>query len=390
MKRFACAILAFALLPAFAFGMALPTEVSAIAWNDARSMGMGGTSLLFSTGYDSFFGNPAGFAGKGSLTLGDVSMWCNVPLSPKTMRDISDIIDHNVDETGRDAIMDGMLADNGKLGNGASIGLGWAGSGLGLGVNVISDFALVGGSYSASRLIVRNQVNAVVGFGVPLELGSIRLTVGADVRGFYRLDSPSPSGWSAYSLINAALDYSGDFESLINAKNLMGGAGYAFDAGIVLRAGPLMVGFMARDLFAALDVDIASIEEIRDSGSVPTDATYPISIAPTLTAGLGLRFMEAGLFAPSFYAQTNDIEGFMAAIGDGADVETLLGTVQAGAEFRLIRILLLRAGMNDNLISLGAGIDLALIRVDAAIYADPFEGLTNGSTGMAVRASLKL
>jgi hypothetical protein len=390
MKRFACVLLALALFPAFAFGIVLPTEVSTLARNDARSMGMGGTSLLFSAGYDSFFGNPAGFAEKGSLTLGDVSMWGNMPLSPETMNSFFAIQEKYIDEAGRDTIMDGMLAENGKLGMGASIGLGWAGGGFGLGLTMVSDLALFGNSYSESRLVVRNQLNAVVGFGIPIQFGFLRITAGADARGFYRIDTPTSSGWGAYSLVNAVMGYRDDFDSLINAKSLLGGFGYAFDAGITLRAGPLMAGFMARDLFAMLNMEMASVGTIRDSGSLPTKAVYEISIEPTYTAGIGLRFMENGLVAPSLYAQTTDIEGLIAAIKDGADIDTIRGKIQAGAELRLLRIFLLRAGLNSDLLSFGAGVDLALIRVDAAIFATSFEALAGGSSGMAVRVALKL
>lgn len=391
MKRLAFALIALALLPAFAFGMSIPSEVSSIAWKDARSMGMGGVSLLFSAGYDSFFGNPAGFAEKGSLTLADVSMWSYPSLTQDDIDIIASMVDNTLSAADRDAYINEQLYGNGKLGSGASVGLGWAGNGFGLGVNIISDLSLTGNSYSESRLVVRNQLNAVAGIGLPIQLGFLKITVGADVRGFYRLDSASPSGWSnAYGLINAALGYTDDFEDIIDSKSVIGGLGYAFDAGLILRAGPLMAGFMARDLFAKLDMDYTDIGTIDDNDSLPTEPTYPIEIDPTFTAGLGLRFWDEGLFAPSFYAQTDDIEGFMTAIGDGSDIDTILSTAQVGGELRLFRLLLVRMGLKNNFISLGAGVDLALIRADIALFIDPFEDTIDGSSGMAARVSLKL
>jgi len=389
-KRYACAVLALTLLPAFVFGMPTPTKVGALAGNDARSMGMGGSSLVFSSGYDSFFGNPAGFADKGTLTLGDVSFWGSAPLAEETLNSYFAIQEKYANETRRDEMMDGMLEDNGRLGLGASIGLGWAGGGFGLGLTMISDLALSGSSYAESRLVVRNQLNATVGFGIPIRLGFVTIRAGADLRGFYRLDSPASSGWDAYSLVNAAMGYSDNLDSLIDAGRLMGGFGWAFDAGISLRAGPFMAGFMGRDLFARLNMDIADIGDMRAGGGLPTEPRYGFSMDPTYTAGVGLRFMEKGLFSPSFYAQASDLGGLMSAFESEADRDSLLGFLRAGAELRLLRIFLFRGGLDGGLLSFGAGIDLALIRVDAAVYALPFEGLAGGSSGLAVRAAVKL
>ncbi|HWR11164.1 MAG TPA: hypothetical protein VN445_05050 [Rectinemataceae bacterium] len=384
MKRLAFALIALALLPAFAFGLSVPSRVSSIQWKDARSLGMGDASLLFSSGYDTFFGNPAGFAEKGSLTLTDISICSYPPIMEDEINHLSGMLDNSLSAADRDAYLNSWLTTNGRLGGGASIGLGWAGNGFGLGVNMVSDLALVGDSYENSRLYIANQMNAVAGFGVPIQLGFLKISLGADARGFYRIDS---SRWSAYDIINAAFGYTDDFEAVIDDEILFGGFGYAFDAGITLRAGPLMAGFMARNLFAKLDVEVTTVGEIDDNDSLPTDQTYPVAYEPTYTAGLGLRFWEKGLFAPSFYAQTSDIEGFMTAIGDGSDV---VATMQIGGELRILRLLLLRAGLDENFMTIGAGVDLALLRVDAAIFIDPFNNLVDGAQGMALRASLKL
>jgi len=353
-------------------------------------MGMGGASLVFSSGYDSFFGNPAGFAEKGTLTLGDLSLWGSAPLAEETLNAMFAIQEKYANEARRDALMDGMLEDNGRLGMGASIGLGWAGGGFGLGMHMISDLALSGTSYAESRLVVRNQLNATLGFGIPLQVGFVRITAGADLRGFYRLDTPASSGWDAYAIVNAAMGYADNLDSLINAESLMGGFGYAFDAGITLRAGPLMAGFMARDLFARLDMDVAGIGGMRTGDAFPTEPAFGIAIDPEYTAGIGLRFMEKGLVSPSFYAQARDLGGLISALGNDADMDSLLGFLQAGAELRLLRVFLFRGGLDGGLLSFGAGLDLALIRVDAAVFATPFEGREGGSSGLAVRAAVKL
>jgi len=132
------------------------------------------------------------------------------------------------------------------------------------------------------------------------------------------------------------------------------------------------------------------MQEISESAAFPTTGGYEIAVLPTITAGLGLRLNESGLVAPSLYVQTDDAEGLLASLSTIDDVDVLLESVQAGAELRLLRIFLLRGGLNHNLLSLGAGIDLAIIRADLALFMSPFEGLDTGVSGIAVRGAVKL
>jgi hypothetical protein len=389
MKRLLWIIVAIAALPALAFGIGVTDEIGSIAWNDARSMGMGGTSLLFSTGYDSFFGNPAGFAGKGSLTLGDVSLWGYLPWAPGYVEQLNEVLYGYLNESERNADMDELLSVNGKLGGGMSMGLGWAGKGFGIGFTMISDLSLSGYSYSSSQLVIKNQFNAIVGIGFPINLGFIKIGLGANARGFYRIDTSPVGGWSAYSIANAALGYTDDLEDLLRQEYMLAGLGYAVDAGITVRIGPLMAGFMARDLFASLSAENVSVSDLMDSQYVPSSGTYNVAITPTMTAGLGIKLNESGLVAPSLYAQTDDVVGFLGFLGNGADVDSILASIQVGAELRLLRLFLIRGGLNHNMLSLGAGIDLALIRGDVALFTSPFEGVTAGASGVAVRAVLK-
>ncbi|MFA5851648.1 MAG: hypothetical protein WC820_03030, partial [Spirochaetales bacterium] len=72
MKRAFLAAICASFLAANAFAQ---TGLAGLSPKDARSMGMGGTFRVFATGYQAFFGNPAGFAGPGTLSLADVAIW---------------------------------------------------------------------------------------------------------------------------------------------------------------------------------------------------------------------------------------------------------------------------------------------------------------------------
>jgi len=355
-------------------------------------MGTGGTSLLFSTGYDSFFGNPAGFAGPGSLTLGDASLWGYLPTTPEGFNNLKTILsDVQPPQPETETAFNVLLSKNiGQVGFGGSIGLGWAGKGFGLGANIVSDAKLMGTSFSGSSIVVQNQVNAILGFGLPISLGFIKIDLGVDARAFYRLDSVAGNWTDAHDLVLGALGYPYDFGALLDSKYMSGGLGYALDAGATLKFGPLMVGFMARDLLGKLQTGDVNVYDLVQNSNLPMDGNHLVVIEPTYTAGIGLKFNENGLIAPSIYAETDDIPGLVSALSSGlVDTETVLASIKVGGELRLLKIFLLRGGLNDNCLSIGAGIDLLLIRADIAMYSEDI-GALDPRSGFSVRAAIKL
>ena len=54
MRRFMILVVLAAILAGSVSGFPTPSY-SSLSWKDARSLGSGGTSILFSTGYDCFF-----------------------------------------------------------------------------------------------------------------------------------------------------------------------------------------------------------------------------------------------------------------------------------------------------------------------------------------------
>jgi hypothetical protein len=392
MRRFLILALMVAVLAGSVSAYANPTY-SSLSTKDARSMGSGGTSLLFSTGYDCFFGNPAGLAGPGSLTLGDASLWGYLPVTPGNLNELQALLEgtpNSVPQADVETAFDNFLADNSELGFGGSVGLGWAGKGFGVGATVVSEARLAGYDFANSRIVVQNQFNAILGFGVPVNLGPLHLSVGADARAFYRLDTRGYGWGNAHDIVLGALGYDGyDFDSLVNPKYMTGGFGYAIDAGATLKLGPFMAGFMARDLFGKLQLGDATVQDIMENANYPMDGTNEVSLEATYTGGVGLSFNENGLFAPSLYAETDDIPGLVEAIKSGlTDTESVLASIRVGGQLRLLKIFLLRGGLNKNCLSVGAGIDLHLIRVDVAMFGEDIGDL-QPRTGLSVRAAVK-
>jgi len=99
---------------------------SEVTPKDAHSMGIGGTFRVFSDGYSSFFGNPAGFAGaNNSLTLVDLSTWAYLAPTAENVKRVRNIIDGSATDTDISNYVSDWIISNNGLGAGFSLGGGW-------------------------------------------------------------------------------------------------------------------------------------------------------------------------------------------------------------------------------------------------------------------------
>jgi len=130
--------------------LAAQDNISSLSPKDARSMGMGGGSKVFSSGYQSFFGNPAGYADSRSITLADVAAWGYVRPSPADFSALSEIAQGDMTPADARATLGDLIAKN-DLGAGASLGFGWTGEGLGLGLTMISESLATGDDYGTAK-----------------------------------------------------------------------------------------------------------------------------------------------------------------------------------------------------------------------------------------------
>ncbi|SLM18834.1 conserved exported hypothetical protein [uncultured spirochete] len=363
-------------------------QFSEIVPKDARSMGMGGTFRVFSQGYSSFFGNPAGFAGATqSFTLADVSAWAYLAPTSENLGRVQGIINDTASDTDILGYAGDWLASNNGLGAGASVGGGWVGKkGLAIGVTLVTDELAYGDSLLGAKLVSATQANGIIGFAYPINLGPVWLKVGADGRVFYRLQSDPTTGWPFNTILTDVLNDSFSPSSL----DLFGGYGFAADAGLVFGVGPVMLGFTARDLGLEFKVGSLTAQNLIDSNvsALPTSGTTAAALTPTYTAGLGLRLFEDSKFEPSVYAEIDDPISLFSSTDIVTDVFTSL---HAGAQLRLFRFISVRGGLNKGWYSVGAGLDLSFVEIDAAIFTEEV-GLypgDRGRSGLSVQAAIR-
>jgi hypothetical protein len=346
-------------------------------------MGMGGTFKVFSSGYESFFGNPAAFADKKSLTIADTSAWGYIRASD--IAGLINAIPASVSQTDRKNLVEAMIRRNG-FGAGASTGLGWTGSGVGLGLTLISDAYAKGDSYDTATIEVKNQANALFGLAWPLELGALKFRFGFDVRAFYRLDSLRT--WPFADIATSLFTWNG-FWDQIGAQTVRGGYGITVDTGAVLEFGPISLGLTVRDYGYRFSMDDALVSTITGSGALPMTGEIDCALTPVYTGGLALKFKPASVVTASFYFEADDPIGTIPLIF--SDLGNTMDYIHAGAEFKLFNFLALRAGYNHGLLSLGSGLDLALVEVDAAIFTEPVSGLaeSDSRTGISLQAAFR-
>ncbi|MFZ2781684.1 MAG: hypothetical protein WBH97_01050 [Rectinemataceae bacterium] len=344
MKRIYIALFAL-LLAGSAFAQ---TSMDGLLPKSAKNMGMGGAFTTFSTGYDSFFGNPAGFATKnGSLTIADIGLWAYIRPNQTNLDRVNELMAPETDETRMGAIINEMQTENNGLGAGASLGLGWAGKGFGLGLTVVTDETT-----EALTVKSKNELNAIAGLAFPINLGIFKVNLGADVRAFYRLDSDG--AWNIFDIANDS----------IGTQPVLGGYGFAVDAGTTVEVGPFMLGATVRDFGLGFTMENGVMQDVID-GNLPMGGTSEYILDPKVAAGLGFKFNLGKVLASSIYAEASDV---IAVVDSGfGDIWTNL---HFGAEVKMFNFLAIRGGLNQGYYSLGAGVDLLFLEVDAAVFTE--------------------
>jgi hypothetical protein len=379
MKRIAVILFALAILLPASFAETYPSLMP----KSAESMALGGTFTSILTSEFSFFGNPAAFAAKkATLTLASSDVWAYVKPTTENV----EILKAMGGDSNTLALAGSLMPSNNGIGGGASVGFGFAGKGLGLGIFAISDNWAEGDSAPGAILTTDTQVSAVVGLGIPFQLGeSVRLSVGGDLRPFYRV-----RGQVSVTDAAAILDGSGgDAEIPLNA-----GFGLSADLGASLELGSLTLGLSVRDIAPPFLVWSGTIDELKasvEAGSLPEagEGADKATLLPGVTAGISWKpKLLPGLIEPAVYFELQDpVAVFRNADGIGS----VLNLTHLGAEVRFLRILSVRAGLNRGWLSVGGGIDLLFLHVDAAAFTEELGALPGDKprSGVSLSAAVR-
>jgi hypothetical protein len=387
MKRKAIIVILLILATAMASAQTA-LEFTEVTPKDARTMGMGGAFHVFSQGYSSFFGNPAGFAGaNSSLTLTDLSVWAYLAPTTQNVERVKSIIDGSATDSDILGYAGDWIINNNGFGAGLSLGGGWVGKkGIAIGVTLVSDEVAAGNSLLGSKLVIATQLNGILGYAYPFNIGPVTLKIGLDGRAFYRVQSDPVTGLPFSTILNDVLN---DTFSL-STITLLGGYGFAADVGLVAGIGPVMLGLSARDFGLEFKVGKFNFQNIIDDNisAFPLLGTTAVKLNPSYAAGLGVRLFENSKFEPSIYTELENPQNIFSS---SDMVASALNSLHAGAQVRLMRFITVRGGLNKGWYSLGAGIDLSFLELDAAIFTEEL-GLypgDKGRSGLSVQVGIR-
>ncbi|MBP7106292.1 MAG: hypothetical protein KBB02_03670 [Spirochaetia bacterium] len=387
MKRKAIIVIFLILATAMASAQTA-LEFTEVTPKDARTMGMGGAFHVFSQGYSSFFGNPAGFAGaNSSLTLTDLSVWAYLAPTTQNVERVKSIIDGSATDSDILGYAGDWIINNNGFGAGLSLGGGWVGKkGIAIGVTLVSDEVAAGNSLLGSKLVIATQLNGILGYASLFKLGPLSLRIGLDGRAFYRVQSDPVTGLPFSTILNDVLN---DTFSL-STITLLGGYGFAADVGLVAGIGPVMLGLSARDFGLEFKVGKFNVQNIIDDNisAFPLLGTTAVKLNPSYAAGLGVRLFENSKFEPSIYTELENPQNIFSS---SDMVASALNSLHAGAQVRLMRFITVRGGLNKGWYSLGAGIDLSFLELDAAIFTEEL-GLypgDKGRSGLSVQVGIR-
>jgi len=330
---------------------------------DPRIMALGGAFTATGTGYQSLYGNPAGFASSsGEFTLLSVIPWVYVSPTQENIQTITMAIDGQDDQLL--SRLAPLITENG-IGAGASIGLGWVGKGLGLGVLGGAEAYLRGRNALGAVGTMGGQIEAVVGVGFPLSLFGATLSVGGDLRPFMRVTGPI----SAIQL--AALMNGGDMAEILGDTPVYLGFGLAVDLGARMDFGRfLSVGLSIRDITTKQSYSQYRVADLPDAiaGNTSSSVTAEFSILPVITAGATLRPIPEALSGFVDLALSLELQDPVGAIKDKL---TFWHMVHAGVEASFFKgFLSLRGGLNRGYLSAGFGLDLFILEANVAVFTE--------------------
>ncbi len=358
----------------------------------ARIEAMGAAGVATAKGIDALYYNPANLGSREfSLNLPSVTVTL---FNPKAIIDkglIESIMDLDGDDS---SAMFGIVKDFFDIveaGRGeiltTDIALGFTAGGLGLGINVQEQLHTHSsdGSFTSDKILAEVNAGLSLGFGYRIDVVPkiLSIDVGANVRFNYKIYT---NRVGASELMALLADEDADvMGQLMTEIPLAAGWAIPLDFGVNVN---LPVGFkvsaVARDINGKYTMkqypgmglwvnemtELVGINDIYDGTADPDGITeFEREVPWKLDFGIG--------WAPSFGKLDNFIKPTIGV--DLVDTITMFEKMEedqnvfwnhfrAGAEVKLLSILDLRAGFTQGYFSVGVGLDLFAIRLDASYY----------------------
>jgi len=351
----------------------------------AEVMAQGGSFNANAKEFYSLFSNPAAYAGEtSSFTLQSSMPWLYAFPEPAVFEALSAI---GADPFGAIANMNDLLTGPG-FGAGASVGMGYVGNGLGLGLVGMTDVFALGPNTLGINVDSHITVGFVGGFALPIQIGPLTLRIGGAFRPMYRVRVPK-LGISAFASM-----LSDDSDTAELTAPVYHGVGMALDGGVIAEVGPVVAGIAVRDLFdTSFQYSKSTLTELIDAlsiGSLPQGGE-PVSDSVRYVIPMTVHFSAA--FHPKLGGISKIIDPIIHAnyelpIVPEEEASSFWSSFHAGAEVAFFSLFKLRAGLNQGYLTAGIGLHLLFVDLNVAYFGRELGSFAGSKQNQGISAEL--
>jgi len=372
MKRFILTLFCFfaSIFPSLSYAGDLPYSppfepLSPKIW------GQGGGYTAVAQGYEALFTNPAGFGmengKKGrSITIVSANPWF-YSKPDRLLPFVSEFIENYDINQAVDVVVDQVT--EGGFGLGTSLGIGYVGKGIGLGFIGVLDSYLYGQKILGAEGFIQATFGFIGGLSYSFDIKKTRLIVGGDLRPMLRMYTPLENA-AVLSMLGAVADDK-DLFSVLNQQKSYSGIGLAFDLGFLFDFSPFAFGLSLRDVGGTkYRFNTATFEDhfgglkngsLPQGGVIDSEAVTPMDISAGIAFHPKLGSID-WLFDPIIQIEVQDITGMI------RENRSFWTSLHGGADLRLLSLFNLRGGISQGYFTLGGGINLFFLELNAAIF----------------------
>ncbi|MGL1894457.1 MAG: hypothetical protein OCD02_22690 [Spirochaetaceae bacterium] len=362
-----------------------------------KVLALGNSFVAEAHGLESFEFNPAGLVEDREITIfsGTNNLLSNVfQLSEDLLDAYNEDNDTSVENIGleelsfilepenREAIIKALLNQASKpyedgayangLGYSPVLSLGFAGDGLGIGLLINMDSEVFGNELHTTELDSVITTSLLLGYAMTIPLGIVDIDVGVGARPMYKIRVSSELPPVIDLLLSDSL--LSDNDETYQEMEYLTGIGFGWDLGTKVHFKDLTVGLSLIDMFGTnmtynyntyddiVAGDFLGSESATDEYITPMSVKLGFSYNPTLGS-------MNSIFNPTLSADYKFLFVDGDSVEDYVDQSEVWNNLSIGLDIELFKFINARAGINQGYITLGTGIKLLFMEINAAVYS---------------------
>lgn len=362
--------------------------------NSMRTLGKGNANVANAYGLESFEYNPAGLRGDKEITILSLN-YALISNIFKLKEDMIDIYNEykgtSYDILALDQIMFFMQQKNidatvdlfikqvtepygdSVYANGYGIqpilSAGIVNNGFGLGLAIGLDAEAYGSSIATAEFHSVLSTTVLIGYAISLDFKLFKVDAGISARPMYNIRGIAPA-----SEIVAFVASQKKQAEFLRDINYLTGFGVGFDFGVKLTFMDLVAGASVTDINnTTISYSNNSYKNITSGsfiGSEESSDTYVTPMALNLGVAYNPNFGPlSGLISPKLSADYKIDISAAEEIENHEYRDDFLPNLSIGLDLEIFSFISLRTGLNQGYMTIGAGLDLWMLDINAAVYS---------------------